>query len=941
MSDETLRAGDTWEGARSEGPGSQIGPYRILRRIGEGGFGVVFEAEQKEPVKRRVALKVIKLGMDTEEVIARFEAERQALAIMNHPNIARVLDAGATASGRPYFVMELVDGTPISEYCDEHRLDIEARLELFALVCTAVQHAHTKGIIHRDLKPSNVLVGTLDGKPAPKVIDFGIAKATSGRLTDLSLHTGLNQVMGTPLYMSPEQAAGSADIDTRTDVYSLGVMLYELLTGTTPVQRDSLRSAVLAEIQRLVCEVEPPPPSTRLAQSATTLGAVAGQRASDPGRLTRAVRGELDWIVMKAIEKPRERRYETANGLAMDLRRLLASEPVLAAPPSASYRLQKFVHRHRAMVAAASLVAASLLVGLAAFVHQSRLTEQRAAELEQVASFQADMLSGVDPTVAGQLLSRDVHRQFAAALQQTGVADPELSRRADAFSADWQQVNSTDAAAALIDRTILKPAIKTIDRKFKHQPVVDARLRQSLAELYLGIGLFDAGEPLARQALATRRRILGEDAPDTLQSLNKLGEILQNQGKLPEAEAIYRDALARRRRTLGDENRDTIASLSDLAATLGERGKFEEGIKLGREALKRSRRVLGNDDPDSVNSLGNLASILSEAGEFDQSEVLTREFVAANRRLKGPDTPEVLLATSDLVVQLQVHGKSAEAEKLARQLLVDQRRVAGNEDRGTLQVLGNLGSILQSQGKLDEAEACYREALDKQRRVFGNQHPDTLLSVNNMGMLLREQGKLPEAEAYLREVVDTSARMLGPGHPQAVRSSVNLAAMLLAAQKVADGEKLLRQTLATSREELGDANPDTLIALRLLAKALEMQDGHVEAARLLGPAEGNTRKAFAETDARRVGYFLLTLGQARTGLGEFAAAENNLLEAQSIVLAARGPGHPETRECMQALAELYLAWEDAPAAVDRATKAAEWSRKVRVMDEAKSASAPR
>src|SRR4249919_1988156 len=371
MSDDTMRAEDTWEGPRSEGPGGQVGPFKILKKLGEGGFGAVFEAEQEEPIRRRVALKVIKLGMDTHEVIARFEAERQALAMMDHPHIATVLDAGATASGRPYFVMELVDGEPISTFCDRHGLPIVERLKLFEQVCAAVQHAHSKGIIHRDLKPNNVLVSLHDGKPFAKVIDFGIAKATSGRLTDRTLQTELNQVMGTPLYMSPEQAAGSADIDTRSDIYSLGVMLYELLTGSTPVDSRSLRSALFAEIQRLICEVEPPLPSARLAQTTGANPAVASSRASGARQLSRMVQGELDWIVMKALEKERSRRYETANGLAMDLRRYLAAEPVLAAPPSASYRLRKFVRRNKGTVAAGSLIAASLIAGIVAFAWQA------------------------------------------------------------------------------------------------------------------------------------------------------------------------------------------------------------------------------------------------------------------------------------------------------------------------------------------------------------------------------------------------------------------------------------------------------------------------------------------------------------------------------------------------------------------------------------------
>ncbi len=360
MSDPTQSAADTVPLPPGEQTGGQVGPYKILQKLGEGGFGAVFEADQEHPVRRRVALKIIKLGMDTREVIARFEAERQALAMMDHPHIARVLDAGATESGRPYFVMELVRGEPISTYCDKARLSIAERLQLFTQVCAAVQHAHGKGIIHRDLKPSNVLVSTQDDAPFAKVIDFGIAKATSGRLTDATLFTGIGQVMGTPQYMSPEQAAGDSDIDLRTDVYALGVLLYELLTSTTPVESRSIRNAGLAEVQRMICEVDPPRPSARLSQATVQQAGVASSRGLAPRQLIGMIRGELDRVVMKAIEKDRARRYDSAGALSADVRRYLVGEPVLAVGPGAGNRLLRLARRYKARAVAAMLVLAAL-----------------------------------------------------------------------------------------------------------------------------------------------------------------------------------------------------------------------------------------------------------------------------------------------------------------------------------------------------------------------------------------------------------------------------------------------------------------------------------------------------------------------------------------------------------------------------------------------------
>ncbi|HXL16154.1 MAG TPA: serine/threonine-protein kinase, partial [Streptosporangiaceae bacterium] len=353
----------------TERPGTIIGPYKLLEQIGEGGFGVVFMAEQQHPIRRKVALKVLKPGMDSRQVVARFEAERQALALMDHPNIAHVFDGGETATGRPYFVMELVRGIPITDFCDQNHLPVRERLGLFISVCQAVQHAHHKGIIHRDLKPTNVLVTLHDGTPVPRVIDFGIAKATGQQLTDKTLFTNFSQMVGTPLYMSPEQAEMSGlDMDTRTDIYSLGVMLYELLTGTTPFDKERLGTAAYDEIRRIIREEEPAKPSRRMSTLGQAASTASANRKSDPRRLSQLFRGELDWIVMKALEKDRNRRYESASAFAADVQRYLSDEPVLACPPTAMYRFRKFARRNKRILATAALLGVMLLVAVGAVV---------------------------------------------------------------------------------------------------------------------------------------------------------------------------------------------------------------------------------------------------------------------------------------------------------------------------------------------------------------------------------------------------------------------------------------------------------------------------------------------------------------------------------------------------------------------------------------------
>ncbi len=453
-----------------------IGPYKLFQKIGEGGMGVVYMAEQHEPVRRKVALKIIKPGMDTRQVIARFEAERQALAVMDHPHIAKVLDAGATDSGRPYFVMELVNGIPITHFCDEQHLTPKERLELFVPICHAVQHAHQKGIIHRDLKPSNILVALYDNKPVPKVIDFGVAKATSQALTEKTMFTQLGQVVGTLEYMSPEQAQrNQLDIDTRSDIYSLGVVLYELLTGDTPFDRTRLRSAAMDEMLRIIREEDPPRPSTKLSSS-QNLPSVAANRKVEPAKLTAFVRGEIDWIVMKALDKDRARRYESASSFADDVQRYLSHEPVLACPPSATYRFRKFARRNKVLLATTTTVAAALVLGLIGTTWQSvRATraERKAVENEQRAIAERDEKEKAREREAEQ-------RRLAETAQQTASEEAAVAKAVNEFLKD--DLLGLAGAGAQFEAgltpdpdlklsTLLDRALTKVNERFGEQPV--------------------------------------------------------------------------------------------------------------------------------------------------------------------------------------------------------------------------------------------------------------------------------------------------------------------------------------------------------------------------------------------------------------------------------------------------------------------------------------
>jgi serine/threonine protein kinase/tetratricopeptide (TPR) repeat protein len=888
MSEPTMVQPNDGRSLPGERPGDQIGPYRLLQKVGEGGFGAVFEADQEHPVKRRVALKIIKLGMDTHAVIARFEAERQALAMMDHPHIARVLDAGATDTGRPYFVMEMVHGEPISRYADKHKLSIVERLELFEQVCGAVQHAHTKGIIHRDLKPSNVLVSTQDDKPFAKVIDFGIAKATSGRLTDLTLFTEINQVMGTPLYMSPEQADGSNDIDTRTDIYSLGVMLYELLTGTTPVESNSLRTANIAEIQRIIREVDPPLPSARLTGKANITDA-ASRRPIDPGKLSGLIRGDLDWIVMKALEKERTRRYETANGLVMDIRRYIAGEPVTAAPPSSTYRLRKLINRNKGACAAAALITIALLVGIAGFAwqasiarHQAVLAQARADELAKVSEFQGEMLGQIDPLRAGKQLTETVQSKFKQDLAQSGVPEVERPAQIAAFEAQWRHVNATDTALSMIDESILHPAVAAIDKQFKDQPVVAASLRQVLADRYSELGLLDQAMPLQASALETRKRLLGPTHLDTLASLNGMARLLQKQGKQAEAEPLAREVLRVRRQVQGSDARDTIIAINTLGTILDEQGKLAEAEPYYRETLERGKRVLGPDDIFIYSLMNDMGYLLDD------------------------------------------EGKEAEAESYYRDALAGERRLIGIEDQRTLATTSNLGSLLYKEGKLSEAEPYFREALEQGRRAMGEDHPDTLIGINLMGRLLLDEGKLDEAERYIREALEKKRRVLGEEHTSTLKSWSSLCKLYQMQKKLADAETCARDVMQKRIRVSGTASPDTLVAIDSLAAIRVAQGAYGEAESLLLPVESATREQDKGGNAGWLASYLIDLGNARVGLGKFQDAEKNLLEARSIMQGLNRPLDKRNAKCITALTALYSAWSKAEPGKGHEAKAAEW-----------------
>ncbi len=758
---------------KPEEEGDRIANYKLLQEIGEGGFGTVWMAEQTAPVVRRVALKIIKLGMDTHEVIGRFEQERQALALMDHPNIAKVFDAGATQFGRPFFVMELVKGIPITQYCDEAGLGTRERLALFGDVCSAIQHAHQKGIIHRDIKPSNVMVTLYADKPVVKVIDFGIAKATQSKLTDKTLFTRFEQFIGTPVYMSPEQAALSAvDIDTRSDIYALGILLYELLTGKPPFDAKSLASAGYEEMRRIIREVEPPKPSSRLSTVAgEERTVIAKARHIDPEKINRLVEPDLDWIVMKAIEKDRTRRYETANGLAADLKRFLADEPVSATPPSVGYQFRKFARRNKAALRVAAVIAAVLVAATAVSVWQAvsatNARKETAKTLLQV-STERD--------------AKEVARQDAEAIS---------TFLAEVFqSPDPARDGRTITVAETLDK-----AAKKLDTDLATQPKQRAKLQQTLGSTYVALGL-------ARQAIP-----LQEKARDYYLA------------------------------TFGIEHPDTLKALQNMATFYSAAGRLDEAIKLREEIMPLIRKVRGPEHSSTLAAVTNLAVSYSRADRLDEALTLQEEVLTLSRKTKGPEHPDTLTAMHNLAVTYRIAGRKGEALKLSEELLNTYRRASGPEHPDTIIAMANLASSFEAAGRRDEALKLNEEALPLSRKVNGPEHRVTLVAMTNLALSFAEMERLPEAIALQEQVLPLSRKVLGPEDPDTLGAMTNLALSYNAAGRLPEAFALQEQSLAIKRRVLPPNHPFLAVAIQNMADLCEKTGRTEEAAKLRAELE--------------------------------------------------------------------------------------------------------
>ena len=892
--EDTLALPPKPDAARETQPetGRQIGPYRLLHVVGEGGMGEVWLAEQLEP-RRKVALKLIKAGMDTKQVVARFDSERQALALMDHPAIAKVFDGGSTSEGRPYFVMEYVAGVPITEHCDRQKLSTSQRLELFTQVCEGVQHAHQKAIIHRDLKPSNILVSLVDGKPQVKIIDFGIAKATGGQLTEKTLFTELGALIGTPEYMSPEQAdLTGQDIDTRTDVYALGVVLYELLTGELPFTSKELRSSSFDELRRMLREVEPPRPSTRLSTLADEAGHAATNRNTNPAALQHRLKGDLDAITMKALEKERNRRYSTPSELAQDIARHLRNEPVVARPASTAYRLRKYVQRHRLGVSLATGLAVLLVAfALAMGVQARRIAVERDNALrenkskEKAARFLGNMLTGVKPEALGAAIWKDQRERVEKTRRANGASDDDVSAALSSLDGALAGVNPTQTAQHVLAEQILEPAGLAVEQQLGSEPDVAGWLEHQLGRTYRALGLFTQAEQHLQRAVEIQAVGFGPDGPGKLSTAVDLASTYEQHGRYPEAEKLLLETLELIRKhgvessPGGQYGLQRWSATEILAGVYVDEGRYPEAEKLFQENLEPLRRLDAPSDGEATRGAAlSLATLYYRSGRIAEAEALARPTLDEDRKVLGPDHPETLRAMQLLSLALMAQSHYAEAETTGRELLDARRRVLGPEHKDTLATMNNLANISESLGHFKEAEALLNEAVKGMRSVVGPEAPATLATMNTLGNVYADEGRYAEAAKLLAQTLEAQQRTLGPQHPYALESAFALADVYNAEGRYTEAETLA-QAVVTTYERTKFQDAESVAAARV------------------------------------------ALGRALGGLKRYPQAERQLLDAEHLLATTKGLPR---KKCLQALVTLYDAWDKAAPGAGHAASAATW-----------------
>ncbi len=877
-----------------------IGRYRIIRLLGEGGMGTVYEAEQEEP-RRIVALKVIKLGLATPDRLRRFRQESHALARLQHPGIAQIYESSTADTGfgpQPYFAMELIRGLPLKQYADVHQLDTRQKLALMAKVCEAVHHAHQRGLIHRDLKPGNILV---DETGQPKILDFGVARVTQASAhefeTNPATQTGLGQLIGTLAYMSPEQVLGdSLEIDTRSDVYSLGVILYELLSGQPPydVNRRPLPEAV-----HTIREEEPASLSS----------------------ISRNYRGDIETIVKKALEKDKTRRYASAADLGADIQRHLNDEPIAARPPSASYQLQKFARRHRGMMAGLAAVFVVLLAGVAVSTSQAI----RANRAGQAALKERDRATAAEQAAkqAERAAIEDRNRAVAAEITAKTVNDFLQNDLLSQAGASAQAGPGIRPDPDLKVRTALDRAAAGIAQRFDKQPLLEASIRQTIGNAYLDLGIYPEAQKHLERALDLRRRMLGEDQPDTLSAMSDLAFLYRAGGKFAQAEPLASKVLEIRRRLLGEDHPDTLDAMTHLGLLYRFEGKPAPAEALLSKVLEIRQRISGEQDPATLHAMNTLGYVYQVQGKYQQAETVLSKVLEIRQRVSGKEHPSTLTATDNVATVYYRQRKYALAESLFAKNLEIRRRVLGEEHPDTLDTMNNLGAVYRAEGKYAQAEMLLSKALETKRRVLGEEHPSTLISMLNVAVLLRYKGEFSKAEPLMVRGVDLQSRVLGDEHPDRLAGMNRLAALYGDEGKYSEAEALFTNALKIQRRVLGEVHPDTLNSWGGLGRIQLRERKYVEAEPTLRDALKGYEKVMPESWERYNCQSML--GGSLEGQKNYREAEPLLISGYGGLMQREATIPLEDRRVLsdagERIVQLYESWE-------KPEKAAEWRERL-------------
>jgi len=868
-----------------ESPGERIGKFELVELLGEGGMGVVWLAKQDEPgLKREVALKIVKLGMDTKRVIARFEAERQALAMMDHPSIAKVFAAGIANGGRPYFVMERVDGVSITSYCDGHRLNTSSRLKLVVDLCRGVQHAHYKGIVHRDLKPSNILVAEHDESPVTKVIDFGLAKALSVELTEQTLTRDPSHVLGTLAYMSPEQAGGAADIDTRTDVYSLGAVLYELLTGELPFSPGRIEGGAFDEVLKMIREEDPIKPSACISRLNGKRATAASNRSIDARRFQKAIGGDLDAIVMMALAKDRSHRYPTPNDLAQDIERYLNGEPVEAVNKRGVYRLAKFVKRHKAAVIG-SIAAMMVLIGITVMsVIQAARVEKARARTETAR--------------AGEQAGKESAEKRLGQLVETNEL---LGSMFDSLAPQVIVEDGRPLQTILAEK--LTKALGRLDGEAIGDPLVVADIQERIGGSLKALGKSKEAISPLEQSFATRTSLLGSDHPDTLVTANTLARVYEDTGDLEAAIALYEDTLERRRAVFGEDDEKTLTSLNNLSLALGEDGQVALSLKLLEESLEANRRQMGDRHPDTLRAMNNLASGYSDSGKLELAAELYEETLRLRRRIRGSRHPETITSINNLGSVYLKMERLKEAVPLLEEALRLRRVQVERDHPDMLITMQNLGIAYMELGNHQEGLRIQEETLELKRKKLGRFHSFTLVSQSNLGAGYIEANMAEKGLPLLEEVVQINRKTRRPDHPGVTAAIGNLAMGYSRIGKYNLALPLNEECLTTLTKKFGQDHPDTLKAMKRLASSYAKTGSEARAIALFKKV---IDRSTPMTDQHHLTSSTMdVLAELYLSSGDLEAGSSMFEETLVFRRVHLGEGHPDTIQVMRRLADTH------------------------------------